>query len=52
MLSSPGESRCIGRVVAKARGAGPVMSAPFVQDSVIQTGNLDPMSIMMIQMNR
>ena len=54
--SSPGESSSNGRPAAKARGvAGPVMSAPFVQGSLLQQpmpGNGDPVSIMMSQMSQ
>ena len=54
--SSPGESSSNGRPVAKARGVDPVMSVPFVQGSLFQqqmpVGNMEPMSVMMAQMNQ
>ena len=53
--SSPGESSSNGRPVAKARGVDPVMSVPFVQGSLFQqmpVGNMEPMNVMMAQMNQ
>jgi len=43
--SSPGESSSNGRPVAEARGVDPV----FQQQMPV--GNMDPMSVMMTQMN-
>ena len=56
--SSPGDSSSNGRPVAKARGGGPVLSAPFVQGTFVQppvpgsSGNQDSMNAMMSQMNQ